>query len=308
MSKTNAQATASPDRRGGSPPSLRARIGVVAILAFALLASYWPVFRSLYRDWHDDANYSVGALVLPLAVVFFVRAAGRVRGALTPSWWGLGLLATGQLMRLLGVLLLYESIERYSIIVTCAGLVLFVGGWTLLRHSAASLLFLALMVPFPNPVHNAIALPLQDVAATGAEQLLELIGLTVTRDGYDLRVGAAAVAVAEGCSGLRMLMATLFLTAVLALLIRRPAWQKLALLILGVPIAVATNIVRLVATAGWAWMTNTTQAAQWGHDLGGVAMIPLAFAMLLAAVFLLDRVFVTLPAAVADGDQADGAN
>lgn len=266
-------------------------IGLCGLIA-ALTISYWHTWRGLLRDWRTDENYSVGALVPPIAVLFLF-AILRHAGSPVPSLWGVMALVLAQGVRLIGVLLLYESIERYSIILTVAAVLLLVGGWRYLRLAGPVLAFLLLMVPFPNPLHNLLALPLQNFAANGAVSVLEVCGADVVRDGHDLRVGRAAVSVAEGCSGLRMLTATLFIAGVFALAIRRPVWHKLTLLIFALPIAVVTNVMRVVGMTGIGILTESTAWLTWSHDIGGFLMMPIALGLLWCSSLMLDRVFIS---------------
>ena len=57
------------------------------------------------------------------------------------------------------------------------------------------------------------------------------------------------MAVAEACSGLRMLTAFIIVAAFMAYMVKRPRWQKVFLLPSSIPVAVMCNILRLCATA-----------------------------------------------------------
>jgi exosortase len=132
-----------------------------------------------------------------------------------------------------------------------------------------------------------------------------MLGYLVVRQGNVINVENTSVAVAEACSGLRMLTAFVIVAAVVALLSRRPRWQKAVILLSSVAVAMLCNILRLTATAvaftkGWgAW------AEQWFHDFGGVAMMPLALAALAGELWLMDQLFVV---GRATGSSAGGKN
>ena len=175
-----------------------------AILA-ALLWSFWPVIVGLMRDWKNDPNYSIGQLV-PFAALYLLwqeRAALR-RDGVSRCWWGLALLLLAAAARLYGLLYLYESAERYALVLTIAGLTLLVAGRAAFWRVRWILLFLLLMVPLPGRVHDSISLPLQTYATVSTVFVLELAGTVVSRDGNVMVLNDdTPLVVAEACSGHR---------------------------------------------------------------------------------------------------------
>ena len=183
-----------------------------------------------------------------------------------------------------------------------AGLVLLLYGREVFWQLRWILAFLLLMVPLPGAVHNRISNPLQTFATAGAVFLLEVFGVMVSREGNVMLLnGQTEVAVAEACSGLRMLTAFVVVAAVLAYLIRAPRWQKVVLLISSVPVAIACNLLRLVATAVLYMVAESSVAETFFHDFAGLTMMPLAIAMLLGELWLLRRLVIEEPETAAPG-------
>ncbi len=270
----------------------------------AMLWSYWPVVWQLWRDWQVDENYSVGQLV-PLAALYLVwrdRRALRER-PIQPAWLGgLGVIVLAQLVRAYGLLDLRESIERYALVMTVWGVVLMAAGWPVFRRLKWVMLFLLLMVPLPGSVHNRVSGPLQSQATVGAVFLLELFGTTVLREGNVILLNdSVPLAVAEACSGLRMLTAFVVVAAVLAFLVNRPPWQKAALLVSSIPVAIVCNLVRLLVTAELYLLVNREVAETFFHDFAGLAMMPLAVGLLMGELWLM-RVLV-VPEHADSGDR-----
>jgi exosortase len=191
------------------------------------LWSHWATLVDLRGFWSRNDDYSAGQLV-PLVAIYLVwreRAHLRARVA-RPSPWGLGLLALAELLRLGGVYYGFGSIERLALVAAIAGVVLLAAGRPVFWRLRWVLAFLLLMLPLPARLHEAIALPLQHLATHLAAITLELLGFFVVREGHILRLDAqTTVGVTEACSGLRMLTAFIFVSAVLAFLVRRPACQ-----------------------------------------------------------------------------------
>jgi len=102
------------------------------------------------------------------------------------------------------------------------------------------------------------------------------------------------VAVAEACSGLRMLTAFMIVSGLVALVIHRSWWEKTILVVSSVPIAVVCNTIRLSATALAFGADYGPQVNEWFHDFGGIAMMPLALAMLVAELWVTRHLVYTV--------------
>jgi exosortase len=273
------------------------RCASLVLLPVALLWSYWSVVAGLLRDWRSNDNYSVGQLV-PLAAVYLLwqERHALARLAAKPSGWGVLLILFAQALLAFGLLFLFESAERYSLVIAVAGVVLMVCGRKVFRQVSWILLFLFLMVPLPGRIHNLISGPLQDLATVGAVAALELAGVTVTRAGHVMVLNDRVhVAVAEACSGLRMLTAFIVVAAVLAYIVPRPRWQKAVLVISSIPVAIVCNLLRLVTTALLFMVTSSQTAERFFHDFAGWTMMPMAVVILLGELWMMSRLILPEP-------------
>ena len=262
---------------------------VTAALAMALLWSHWAQVVGLWKEWASDPNYSVGRLV-PLVALYLVWDRRRMLRTCywAPCGWGLALLLVAQTVRFLGLLLVFESAERYAFVVTIAGLVLLVAGRQVFWRLRWVFAFLLLMVPLPGRIHNALSSPMQEWATTGTVFVLEAIGVNAMSEGNVLMLdGQTTVGIAEACSGLRMLMAFVVVAAVLAFLVERPRWQRATLVLSSIPIAIICNVARLVATVILYANTSSTLAERFFHDFAGVTMMPVAITILVAELWLM---------------------
>ncbi len=262
---------------------------VVPVLLAALIWSYWPVLHAMMRDWQADDNYSVGALV-PFIALYLLWNDRKTLARCTPQpcGWGIPVILAALLARAFGLVALFESAERYSLVLMVAGLVLLIGGRQVFRRVVWVLVFLLLMVPLPGKVHNLVSGPLQSLATSGAVMTLELIGITVMREGHVMTLnGDVRVGVAEACSGLRMLTAFVVVAATFACVIRRPGWQRFILVCSSIPIAIVCNLVRAVVTALLFIVVSSDAGERFFHDFAGYAMMPLAILILVAELRLL---------------------
>jgi exosortase len=235
-------------------------------------------------------------LVFPAAVYLLWTDRHRLLSGrrVQPSWWSaIGLLLFSQLVRAVGITGMLDSLERYSLILALGGLLLLLAGRPFCRRIQYHYLFLFLMVPLPAPIHNRIALPLLGLATQAACAVLDILGIQVIPEGNTLLLnGRVELAVAEACSGLRMLTAFIVVAAFLAFLADRPRWQRVVLLASSVPVAMICNIMRLVATALLFLLVNENVGQKFFHDFAGVSMMPLAILLLMAELWVLSKLVV----------------
>ncbi|MCP4607816.1 MAG: exosortase [Planctomycetes bacterium] len=267
--------------------------GTLILIAF--LWCYKAGLADLWNLWHRSDEYSSGLLVPFLAVyILWSRRKSIAQCQTRPAVWGLLAFIAAQGVRVFGLFRLYSSAERLSIVLTIAALVLLLFGWQLLRKTSTVLLFLCLMLPWPNRVQTAITVPLQQWATSSAVFCLEMVGYEVIREGNVIDIGGIKVAVAEACNGLRMITAFFIISGLVALLVKRAWWEKLVVLISSLPIALLCNTIRLTITAIFFTILEGEYWEKLFHDFGGYAMMPLALAAIVAELWLLTKL-TTLP-------------
>ena len=243
--------------------------------------------------------YAVAVLVA-LTTVFRFHQFETV--PLLDRWIGAGLVTMVLPIRYFSTL--YEKLyfDRYSFLLALFGVFMMVGGLPLIRRMWASIVFFFFMFPLPSKVEHLFLLYLQKMAAMASTTVLQILGLNAHRIGSQMNVQGMDLEVAEACSGLRML--TIFGAMVIAmvLIIERPWWDKLILLLSAVPIALATNVIRITITA---LLFYAVQGSEWEeplhkyiHDIAGYAMIFIAGGIMWVEYKILVNLFV------AEGDEA----
>ena len=269
----------------------------------AFLWSYWPGIVDLWDTWQRSDEYSSGLLVPFLAAYLLWSRRRQIIGVrIQPSLWGLLAFVVVQAVRFFGLFFMYGSAERLSIVLSIAALVLLLFGWDFFRKVSPIVLFMFLMLPWPNRVQAALALPLQQWATSSAVFCLEVIGYEVVREGNIIHIGQASVAVAEACNGLRMITAFFVISGLVVLLVERAWWEKLIVFVSSLPIALLCNTVRLAITAIAFTVLKGEYWEKMFHDFGGYAMMPLALAIIVGELWFLaklttapkqDRIVVT---------------
>lgn len=289
-----------------SPPT---RIAVRQLLSPLVLASlsvpvlcilwaYWTTLGEMTFRWNHDPQYSHGYLVPAFAIaLLWIRRERMPELPLRPDYLGIGLVLAGITMRLVGTYYFFAWFDAASLIVCLAGLCLATGGVPAWRWAWPSLAFLMFMVPLPHRLAVAMTDPLQRTATLASTFLLQTAGLPAVADGNVIHLNEVELGVVEACSGLRMLMIFIALSAGVVLVIHRPLWEKLVLLASATPIAIVTNVVRITATGILHETAGRAIADAVFHDLAGWLMMPFALGLLWLELQVLNRLFQAADAA-----------
>ena len=237
------------------------------------------------------------AMVLVLLGIFFFN----LRGAQIYSvptyerWLGIGLLTFSLVIRLGASYIDMNPLDRLSYIGALIGVCQIVGGTKMLRWAGPPLGFLVFMFPLPSKIENLVLLNLQKVAAIASTWTLQLLGVPALRDGSRIMIDQLPLEVADACSGLRM--GTIFgaMAVAMAMIISRPWWDRVTVLLSALPIALATNIIRITATALLYMVFPENETIRHlVHDWAGFVMMPIALGFLWLELQLLTRITVPI--------------
>ena len=217
--------------------------------ALIFLWLYWPTLRHLVGQWWNDPNFSHGFFV-PLFSAFVIwQERDRLARVLTwPSWSGLVVLTAGLGVLVVGRLGAELFLERSSMLLVLAGVVILFAGWKLFRAVFFPWAFLLMMIPIPVLVLNQITFPLQLLASQVAATVLPVFGVPVLREGNVINLAAMPLEVAEACSGIRSLMSLFALAIIYGYLLEKRLWVRWVLALSAVPITVIANDVRIIGT------------------------------------------------------------
>jgi exosortase len=249
-------------------------------VAAALAWAYAPNLRSLVSTWNREPNYSHGFLVLPVALmILWRRWSEGTPPAMAPRRWAWVALAAVLAARAVCYERGYEWSETATLLPAVACLVLALGGWPLMRRVWPAVAFLVFLFPLPQGVNNLLSLPLQQLAATASGMLLRLSGLWVVSEGNQLLVGGDPLEVAAVCNGLSMLMTLAATVATMITLVPMATWKRVVLLLSIIPVALVSNILRIVETAWCYRALGATAGWHFAHDAAGWLMMPTALAL-----------------------------
>jgi exosortase len=254
--------------------------------------AYWPVLVDMVQQWIDVPDYSHGFLVLPLALFFLWSRRSKISAAdLQPNLWGAAVLLAVSALRYAASLYFLGPLDAWTLPLWIAGAVLLVFGWRCLWWSLPAVVFLWFMIPLPFSAERLLSLPLQRIATKLSTMVLVTLGQPALSEGNTIWIGDNQLGIEEACSGLRILMGIYALAFAFVLFSSWTWWQKCLVLVAALPIAIISNVTRVVVT-GLLYQYSTSEAARhFMHDLSGLVMIPFAAALFWLFLIYLDRLF-----------------
>ena len=261
------------------------KILIISILFYYL---FRDEINTIVTRWLNDGNWSHGFLI-PLFSLYFINQHRRqiLNVQTKPNYLGLFFMICLIVFYPLNIVhFQYGYFRPLSMIATLGAIVLFLGGWRLIKYTWLPIGFLVFAVPLPARYYVQITMPMRLIAAKIAGVLLDMVSqIETTVTGVIIEVIykgqqiKPSLNVAEACSGMRLLMAFLALGVAMAYLHYRPVWQRIILLACTIPIAIFCNIVRVTATGFIYVLIHPRYTQGIYHNALGMVMLPLAFGL-----------------------------
>jgi exosortase len=262
------------------PHSAIAPLAGTAVVLGVAVWSYWTTLAEAADRWVHDPLYSHGFLVPLFALALLAARRDGRPNSLHPNAWGVLILAGAVGLRLAGAFFHVTWLDAISLLPCLAGICVLLAGWPAFRWSWPAVAFLAFMIPLPYGVGEALAGPLRSLATPVCSFLLQATGYPALDDGNRVLLNEVNLDIVGECSGLRMLMAFFALSTAVALVTRRPLWEKLLIVASAVPIALTANVARITTTGILLESFGGRLSREAIHNVAGWAMMPLGLALL----------------------------
>ncbi len=260
------------------------------LLAGMFVFTYIPTLVWMWERWFAADSYYSHGILIPFVSMYLIWQRRTTLFAIEPSRakGGMPLIIFGIAVHLLSSLFRVYFTSGFSMLIVVTGLVLHFYGWKTLRCIWFPLVFLVFMVPIPLVVIANISFKMKLFAAQIATAALNNAGLPAIREGSIIRMQHAYVIVDDVCSGLRSLISLTALGSIFAYEMKSSVSKRILLFLSTIPIAIVTNVVRVVFLASVSEIWGSQYAAGFTHDVSGFAVFALAFLLLYAVGKLLE--------------------
>ncbi|MBL9147660.1 MAG: exosortase/archaeosortase family protein [Phycisphaerae bacterium] len=231
-----------------------ASVALVGLLVWVFFFFFQAQVKFAFRSPSDWGH----TLIIPAISGYFVwlKRKELLAEPFKPAWFGIVPVLLGLGIYFIGYLgpaslIVHHNARGAGVGLTIFGLALLLFGWRAMRY----LWFpLAYLVVFGQTISDGVLRPvteqMQDWSARGASLMMTLFGMDVEREGNVLIVYQDGeknpLNVAEACSGMRMLLAFLALGVAIAHTGLSHWWQRVLLVVSGVPVAIGVNVLRVM--------------------------------------------------------------
>jgi exosortase len=271
-------------------------VGAVVALGIAYGSIPKPLqdlikYNVLVKLGWDQYDLQAYTLFIPLfGALGFYLAEQEAR----PSRLGLVIVCGGVLWYWLAIRAAQQHAVVIAFVVLLYGLCRYLWG----REASKALLFpvafLFLMVPLN--FLDRITVPLANIATSCAGHICNWLGVEVVWRGTQITSanGAFQFEIAEGCSGIRSLVALGMVTAVYAYITERSQWKRWAIFCASLPLAVIGNIARVTTILLVAQAFGQELAGGLYHDYSSFIFFPVALVGMVVFAALLNLNYAEL--------------
>ncbi len=247
-------------------------------LGYAHTPSLFSWLENMYRGSVDDEH---GRLIPFVVLVLFWWRREELLAAPKRRWWpAAGLLLFALALQILSFMVQQTQISAVAFFVGLYALMGLVWGPRWLRASFFPFFLFVFCVPTAN-LADRISFPLRLLATHITSLVCHVgLGINVLQEGtrmFDPH-GAYQYEVAAACSGIRSMVATFALATIYAFVKLRSPWRRLLVVFSAFPLAVASNVLRLISIIVSAEAFGPS-AGNYVHKNNGLSLLPYAVAM-----------------------------
>lgn len=243
---------------------------------------YSPVVYQLYRSRWEIIDYTHAYFILPVSLILAWRkrkelmavvAKAKPAAASKPVGTDLlfpAVLLAGILLFILGWRNDYLSLTAGSMIPVLIGLIGFLYGPKAVRTLAFPIAYLALMIPPPLGILDAITLPMRYGISAVAGGILKSFHYPVMRQGLLLYIGNQEIFMGAPCSGFRSLITMISLGLAYIHILKETRMNKFIILLSVVPLALFGNLLRVLSLCLVTYYFGQEAGQGFFHDFSGI--------------------------------------
>jgi len=227
---------------------------------------YFDTFRSMVETWLRSDTFLHGFIILPISVYLvwqkwpYLKTI-PLRPTLLGAWLLLGISTAWFFADVLGI----QVVKHFAATAIIPAAVLTVMGGSFARAIAFPLGYLIFAVPF-----GEFWVPeLMEITADFAIGLLQITGIPALRDGLFLSIPVGDFEVAEACSGIRYVLASLALGTLYAYLYYHKIYKRLIFIGFALVLPIIANGIRAYGIIAIAYYSDMKHAVGVDHLIYG---------------------------------------
>ncbi len=269
----------------------------VGFLTCLIVFLYFPDITSMVSDWASKKEYSHGFLIpIISAYIIWTKRDFLRLSPMQPDARGIFIVITGVALLILGYVAFEPFTRRFSLIVTMLGLIYFLCGSSIARLLVFPAGYLIFMIPIPYIFMKTIAVNLRLISARVTSYTLNLAGIPIVREGVNLELPNISLEVADLCTGILSIVAITALSVLYAYFTQRHLLSKIALVVFSIPLAIFSNMFRLMVTVGLAYSFGEKALGSIIHQFHGTFNFLITIGLLILLGSLIRKIDIRLSA------------
>jgi exosortase B len=252
-----------------------------------------PTFVSLARGpWSLESGVH-GPIVVATGLWLIFRRLPEIRAAMTPGSLPVTIagLAVAVPLYAFGRAFDFISIEVAGMLLALAFTAYAYVGAAVMRSMWFPIFYLGFVIPVPGWLLDVVTQPLKILVSEVVTHILTQFGYPIARSGVTLYVANYQLLVEDACAGLNSLVSLSAIGLFYVYMLRGSNWRySIVLLILVVPIAIAANIIRVMALVLITYHFGDAAAQGYLHNFAGMV----TFTSALLFIFLVDKLLTPL--------------
>ena len=246
--------------------------------------SYHDVLIWMYKRYMSPDSYYSHGFIIPLVSGFLIwQKRKELKEEETGfSRSGLFLIISAVLIHVVGTIIYVFSLSGFSVFLLIMGISLFLLGKNITRIIWFPLVFTIFMFPLPEAFISVLSFPMKLLVAEIGVRIIDLMGIPIYREGFNITIQAGSLLVGNPCSGLRSLISFLALGAVFAYMSNTSTSMKWLLFFVTIPIALLSNMIRvpILILISHFWGLSEAAPDSFWHDASGVFVFVLGLFLL----------------------------
>ena len=263
---------------------------VVLMLFYFVYPAYPTVVGKSLAGWTwyacNGANNFLHGRFVPIAFgVMIWMAYQKTKNEVSESsYLGLPVLLLGLLFFLVSMRTIQPRLALIGAPFVVIGYTYYLFGFQIAKHVIFPSFFLWFSIPVPG-LEAILTGNLQVLIVKACYNVGTFLGMDLVNSGADISIKGSSMKVAEGCSGIRSLMALTMIAAVYSNYTQKPLWKKAVLFASALPLAIIGNFLRIftiIVLANFGFGSFGT--GTW-HDWAGLLIF---FPIALSGLYLFD--------------------
>jgi len=257
---------------GAGTLAWRRALVALALSSTITLLGFRQTVLSITRTWAGSNTYSYGLLVIPIVSVLIWRLRDQLRNLCpTGSNAAIAVYLCSALLWLAGNLADVQIVQQIALIAMIDALIWAMLGTTVAKALRFPMFFLWFAVPFGDGMVPV----LQQWTASFVVVALRFSGIPAFQDGFVLLTPNGSWQVAEACSGIRYLIASIVIGVLVAGIAYQSWKRRIVFLLLSVSLPIGANALRAYGIVVLAYLSGNAIATGIDHVIYGFVFFSL---------------------------------